>query len=231
MDWRLLVEECIANVAKLKEFVLEGLDILAFFFCFFWGGVNRLVPQDKLSVFANQPTMDSWRVSRWSNVRQLSRKLEQLDIIENATRIRPDTKWKPFLLTNVRYSVSLLNYVLGLGSVILPEFIKKSKAIIGLAKDWKTGKKYKDNLCLFRCYAIHQGYSKTKLKTPTKLYFMNWKKKTGQSVDCKNFKGVKLEKISTFEKIFKVNINIFRLNEEKIATPVYKSACKFFKNK
>ena len=172
-----------------------------------------------------------WRVSRWSNVRQLSRKLEQLDIIENATRIRPDTKWKPFLLTNVRYSVSLLNYVLGLGSVMLPEFIKKSKAIIGLDKDWKTGKKYKDNLCLFRCYAIHQGYSKTKLKTPTKLYFMNWKKKTGQSVDCKNFKGVKLEEISTFERIFKVNINIFRLNEEKIATPVYKSACKFFKNK
>ena len=172
-----------------------------------------------------------WRVSRWSNARQLSKKLEEMDIIENASKVRPDTKWKPFLLTNVRYSVSLLNYVLGLGSVILPQYIIKSKAMKGLDKNAKNGAKYKDNLCLFRCYALHRGHSITKLSIPSKIYFMRWKKETGQSVDKKNFKGVKLEKISTFERIFKVNINIYRLNEEKIATPVYRSACKYSKNK
>ena len=36
------------------------------------------------------------------------------------------------------------------------------------------------------------------------------------------------EEVPSFEKLFKVNINIFRLNKEKIALPDYKSRCLFF---
>ena len=171
-----------------------------------------------------------FRVSRLSNLRFLSRKLEQLDIVGNATKARPNTKWEAFLLTNIRYSVTLLDYVLGLGEVILPQYIKRSKAIQGLDKNAKTGKRYKYNLCLFRCYALHCGKNVTRLEIPTKFYFKKWKKHMQISESIKTFKGVKLEKISSFERLFKVNVNICALNEDKIASPVDKSVCKFLKN-
>ena len=46
--------------------------------------------------------------------------LAELNIAENIHLQRPDTKWKPFLLTNILYTVNNTGFVLGKG--ILPDF-------------------------------------------------------------------------------------------------------------
>ena len=47
------------------------------------------------------------------------------------------------------------------------------------------------------------------------------------SIKQKDVKEMDLKEVPSFEKLFKVNMNIFRLNKEKIALPDYKSRCSF----
>ena len=43
------------------------------------------------------------------------------------------------------------------GGVQLPDHIKNSKPIHGLTRDKTNGHDFNDNLCLFRCLALHFG--------------------------------------------------------------------------
>ena len=98
-------------------------------------------------------------------------RISRLDIIEKATQTRPDTKWKAYLLTNIRYSVTLLDFPLGLGAVLLPKCLKDmrnligmdksaigmDKSAIGMDKSADNSNHYEDEICLFQCYAYHRG--------------------------------------------------------------------------
>jgi hypothetical protein len=68
---------------------------------------------------------------------------------------RPDTKWVVHLLINVTFYVNKL-FDLPIGArVVLPDHILKNKAVVALV----TGAHgpYTDNLCFFRCLAVHRG--------------------------------------------------------------------------
>ena len=47
------------------------------------------------------------------------------------------------------------------------------------------------------------------------------------SSDPKKFKGVELSRLSYFEKCFQTNVNVFRLQDDLFALPVYKLQCRF----
>ena len=50
----------------------------------------------------------------------------------------------------------------------LPTYTKKNKAVIGLDREPINAKRYTDNLCLFRCIALHRGGDVRRLDTLVK---------------------------------------------------------------
>lgn len=67
-----------------------------------------------------------------SNRRHLNRlylRMRQLNITDYILRQRPDTKWKPYLITNLRIVIYSLNFVLGKGDTVLPDRSKAKKKI------------------------------------------------------------------------------------------------------
>jgi hypothetical protein len=63
---------------------------------------------------------------------------------------RPDTKWKPFLVTNAIFVIDNMNYTLGKGQTTLPDYVKDKKSIHALVKDEENYEPYTDKLCAFR---------------------------------------------------------------------------------
>jgi hypothetical protein len=47
---------------------------------------------------------------------------------------RPNTQWKPCLITNVRFCLYHLNYTLGRGGVRLADYTKNARSIVSLEK-------------------------------------------------------------------------------------------------
>ena len=92
-------------------------------------------------------------------------RLLQLDVADYATRQRPNTKWKPVMVTNIVYQVYKTSYPLGL-TTGLPDFVAKSKSIVSFERNPNTQKLYKDDLCFFRCLAFHRT-KKRKCETMT----------------------------------------------------------------
>lgn len=97
--------------------------------------------------------------------------MQRFHITNYIIRQRPDTKWKPYLITNVRIVIYHLNFVLGNVGIILPPHISKSEFIVQLTKD-RIGQTYTDNLCAFRCLAVHQGYYPTGVDSRT-IFFIS----------------------------------------------------------
>jgi hypothetical protein len=78
---------------------------------------------------------------------------------------RPDTKWVVHLLTNVTLYVNkLFDHPIG-ARVVLPVHILKNKAVVGL---------YTDNLCFFRCLAVHRGAPVTDVEVPANTYYRQY---------------------------------------------------------
>ena len=145
-------------------------------------------------------------VSRRQDLRRLRLRLQGLNITDFILRQRPDTKWKPVLVTNVRFTLYHLNYALGTVTIQLPDYVKNSKSIISLDKNSK-GKFYKDHLCAFRCLATYQGHHKHRLEMHTETLFAKWVQymqhkcpENKISLDQKTFKGVELSQFVYFEK-------------------------------
>ena len=62
------------------------------------------------------------------------------------------------MVTNVTFFVNkILQHPIGCVDVVLPDYVKRNKAIVGLVKDHYRNATYNDNLCLFRCLALHLG--------------------------------------------------------------------------
>ena len=172
-------------------------------------------------------------VSRRQDLHRLRLRLQGLNITDFILRQRPNTKWKPVIVTNVRFTLYSLDYPLGTASIQLPDHVKNSRSIIALDKT-TGGKLYKDHLCAFRCLATYQGHQYERLEMHTKSLFAKWVEymqhkcpENNISLDPKTFKGVELSQLVYFEKCFEININIFRLQDDQSALPVYKSKCRF----
>ena len=84
-------------------------------------------------------------------------RIHESDILQWAITQRPNSDWVCVLVTNVTFFVNcILQHPIGCVGINLPTYVKRNKAIIGLEKDHQ-GAAYRDNLCLFRCLALHLG--------------------------------------------------------------------------
>ncbi|KAJ8050420.1 Zinc finger protein MSN4 [Holothuria leucospilota] len=129
------------------------------------------------------------------------------DLLEHARLQRPNSKWVVEVITNVTYFVyKLPDHPIGCVTMDLPDFVKNNKALTTLERNRKTGERYKDNLCLFRCLALFRGSSPNSLEKETKKLCLEYSRQ-----DPDNFGGIPLKELSSFEDTFKVNVVVYEL--------------------
>ena len=129
-------------------------------------------------------------------------RIREPDILQWAIAQRPNSDWVCELVTNVTFFLNrIVKHPIGCVGVILPDYVKNNKAIVGLAKD-EHGAIYNDNLCLFRCLGLHLGRDVTTL----------YEEYTDQPVW--KFEGVVIDELIKVESVFEVNIVVYNLREE-----------------
>ena len=176
-------------------------------------------------------------ITRVEDLENLRDEIMNLDILTHILTQRPNTKFKPVLITNVRFVITSTGFNLG-SSDFLPKYILKKKCILTLHKN-SNGKLYHDNLCLFRCLLAHRSKIKFVRKEETfRLYraFTTYMEgnHSNHGMEFKEdptlFLGIGLKEIHFFELCFKVNINIFELESDGFCQAVYRTRCKFTTN-
>ena len=143
---------------------------------------------------------------------RLRRQLETIPFAERLARDRDDTTWVLVLLTNVTFDVTDLphNRPLGLCTdVELPVFLTDSRSV----KDVRGLKSHDSHsLCFFRCLAYLRGARKRKEVDEKSLdYLRLWK---GEEFDVEKFRGVFLPDLDELERIFSINICVWRKEED-----------------
>ena len=146
-------------------------------------------------------------------------RIHESDILQWAVTQRPNSDWVCVLVTNVTFFVNrILQHPIGCVSINLPDYVKNNKAIIGLEKDHYSAM-YRDNLCLFRCLALHLG------REAAALYAEY------SDEDVHDFTGVKLDDLYRVETKFKTNVCVYKLvptgNEKTKAEIVRRSLCSY----
>ena len=124
------------------------------------------------------------------------------------------------MVTNVTFFVNkILQHPIGCVDVVLPDYVKRNKAIVGFVKDHNRKSTYNDNLCLFRCLALHLGREVTAL----------YAEYTNTPVHA--FVGVTLADLHKVEATFDVNVCVYKLvptgNEKTKAEIVRRSLCSY----
>ena len=84
----------------------------------------------------------------------------------------------------------------------------ENRGITPLDRNHQTGKPYQDNLCFFRCLALHNGCHTKNLERDTKYYYQQYQE---AGLAKKKFNGVKLNELDELEKLYEVNIQVYNL--------------------
>ena len=96
----------------------------------------------------------------------------------------------------------------------MPKHIKSSRSIINLAH--LQGRKkfpYANNLCLFRCLALHFGADVEALEHMSQELKSKLEEFTGKNYDA----GVLFKDLPTVEECFNIGIKVYALDEKKVA--------------
>ena len=166
------------------------------------------------TVASNHPTRDNDTCDAHNDASAYC----ESDILQWAVAQRPNSDWICEMVTNATFFLNRIDdHPIGCVGVALPDYVKHNKAIVGLEKDRKTT--YNDNLCLFRCLALHLGREAAALYaeyTDTPVH---------------DFAGVTLDDLSKIEATFDVNVVVYKLvptgNEKTKAELVRRSLCSY----
>ena len=135
-------------------------------------------------------------------------RIREPDILQWAIAQRPNSDWVCELVTNVTFFLNrIVQHPIGCVGVTLPDYVKNNKAIVGLTKD-EHGVTYNDNLCLFRCLALHRGCDVRRLETTVVTLYAKY---TDTLVH--DFAGVPLDELDKVETKFKTNVCVYQLVE------------------
>ena len=133
---------------------------------------------------------------------QFLERIHQPDILQWAIAQRPNSDWVCEHVTNATFFVNKIDdHPIGCVGVNLPDYVKHNKAIVGLEKDHHCNATYNDNLCLFRCLALHLGREAAAL----------YAEYTDTSVH--DFAGVTLDDLHKVESKFETNVVVYQLVE------------------
>ena len=164
-------------------------------------------------------------ISKREDVEAFLLKIENLNVIDEATANRPDSRYSFFKISNVQFFIDQIEYLMGgVNNITLPAYLLKKSSVKSFNRETK------DNLCLFRCLAFHQGArTKTDLEQLAKSNMKKWvtyKQISPLRAKISTFKGVSLSQIPEFEDFFDVPICIYTLNENDVSEAVYISHSK-----
>ena len=157
-------------------------------------------------------------------------RIRETDVLQWALNQRPDSAWVCELVTNVTFFVNrIINHPIGCVNMIpLPVYIKKNRAVIGLEKD--NNKRYGDNLCLFRCLALHRGCARNRLEPEVKTLYETYAQ---DGIPMEKFAGIALKDLYRVETTFQTNVCVYSLvkpdeeDEQSTAELVRRSICKY----
>ena len=146
----------------------------------------------------------------------LLERIEETDVLQWAIAQRPNSDWVVELVTNVTFFINrIVHHPIGCVGIDLPDYVKNNKAIVGLVKDHYRMRTYNDNLCLFRCLALHQGCDDRCLEATVATLYAKYSHE-----DVHNFAGVTLDDLSKIEATFDVNVCVYKLEEISDGTTV-----------
>ena len=154
-------------------------------------------------------------------------RIQESDILQWAIAQRPNSDWVCEHVTNATFFLNkIIHHPIGCVGVTLPDYLKHNKAIVGLEKDHHRNATYNDNLCLFRCLALHQGCDVRHLETTVVTLYAKY---TDTLVH--DFAGVTIDDLSKIEATFGVNVVVYKLvptgNEKTKAEIVRRSLCSY----
>ena len=131
-------------------------------------------------------------------------RIRETYVLQWAIDQRPDSAWVCELVTNVTFFVNrIINHPLGCVGVSLPAYIKKNKAVISLEKEPNHFKRYIDNLCLFRCLALHRRCDRYRLEPAVKTLYEAYDQ---DDVAIEEFAWVTMDELSRVETTFETNV-------------------------
>ena len=129
-------------------------------------------------------------------------RIREPDILQWALAQRPNSDWVCEHVTNATFFLNrIVQHPIGCVGVTLPDYVKNNKAIVGLVKDHYRTRTYNDNICLFRCLALHLGREAAAL----------YAEYTNTPVHA--FVGVTLDDLHKVESKFETNVVVYQLVE------------------
>ena len=150
-------------------------------------GVDRILDQPLL-------------ISKFSDFEMFLNKVFEQDMLEKTRLSRPNSSLVVEVVSNITFFINKLKeHPIGCG-INLPYFT----GLNALLKNYKNEKLYSDNLCLFRCLALHTGCTLQNLKSKIKELFLCYCKFA--IVDPSNFQGVTLHDLVQIENCFSLNV-------------------------
>ena len=136
-------------------------------------------------------------------------RIREPDILQWAIAQRPNSDWVCELVTNVTFFINrIIHHPIGCVGVNLPDYVKHNKAIVGLEKDHHRNAIYRDNLCLFRCLALHRGCDVRRLEATVATLYAKY-----TDTPVRDFAGVTLDELDEVETTFKTNVVVYKLEE------------------
>ena len=136
-------------------------------------------------------------------------RITESDILQWAIAQRPNSDWVCEHVTNVTFFLNkILQHPIGCVGIDLPDYVKNNKAIVGLEKDHHRNAIYRDNLCLFRCLALHQGCDVRRLEATVATLYAKY-----TDTPVRDFAGVTLDELDEVETTFKTNVVVYKLEE------------------
>ena len=136
-------------------------------------------------------------------------RIQESDILQWAVAQRPNSDWVCEHVTNATFFLNrIVDHPIGCVVINLPDYVKNNKVIVGLAKD-ENGVTYNDNLCLFRCLALHRGCDVRRLETTVVTLYAKYTDNT----PVHDFAGVTLDDLHKVESKFETNVVVYQLVE------------------
>ena len=137
-------------------------------------------------------------------------RIRETDVLQSSINQRPDSAWVCELVPNVTFFVNrIIDHPIGcVGMTDLPMYIKRNKAVIGLEKEPIHAKRYNDNLCLFRCLALHRGCESRRLEPAVKTLYETY---VQDGVSMEAFAGVTMDDLYRVETTFQTNVCVYSL--------------------
>ena len=133
-------------------------------------------------------------------------RISEPDILQWAIAQRPNSDWVCEMATNVTFFINrIVQHPIGCVGVTLSDYVKNNKAVVGLTKD-EHGVTYNDNLCLFRCLALHRGCDVRRLETTVVTLYAMY-----TDIPVHDFTGVTIEDVHKVDTKFKTNVVIYQL--------------------